>query len=143
MDRQEFIGKLNKIKSLVCISEFGSYRTEYWIENRSDIDLAVIVKPEVTFLDTLEIEDELMELAHKFYNYNKIHLTFILFKDFSGKYARIAVDSENKYIVDNERWYDFQHYVLKYVRNNEKLEKILKVDEQYRYFGRVIDESLL
>ena len=143
MAKVEFLNKLNEINSVVCIAEFGSYRTEYWIKDRSDIDLAVIVKPQISFLDTLDIEDELTELASQYYNYDKIHLTFILFKEFESKFARIAVDSNNKYIVDEEAWYDFQHYVLKFVRNNERLEKILKIDEQYSYFGGVIDESLL
>ena len=95
------------------------------------------------FLDTINIEDEIKEIAKDFYKYEKIHLTFLLFNDFTNKYARIAVDSDNQYILDEERWYDFNHYVLKSVRNNEKLEKTLKVDEQYSYFGGIIDESLL
>ncbi|MDR5585991.1 MULTISPECIES: nucleotidyltransferase domain-containing protein [Clostridium] len=143
MEKVEFLNKLREFNSIVCIAQFGSYGTEYWIRDRSDIDLAVIVKSNISFLDTLDIEEELVELAMEYYNYDKIHLTFILFKEFESKYARIAVDSNNKYIVDEEAWYDFQHYVLKFVRNNERLEKILKIDEQYSYFGGVIDESLL
>lgn len=137
------MNSLKELNSIVCVAEFGSYNTEYWIKDRSDIDLAVIVKSGVTFIDTLDLEDEIIKAAYEYYKYEKIHLTFILFRDFSSKYARIAVDSNKKYIIDEECWYDFQHYVFKYVRLNEKLEKTLKLDEQYYYFGGAIDESLL
>lgn len=143
MNKEEYIKKLKKYREIIALCEFGSYGTKDWIRDRSDIDLLVITKPKVTFLDTFEIEDEIKEIAIEFYKYNKIHLTFLLFSDFSNKYSRIAVDSDNKYILDEERWYDFNHYVLKAVRNNEKLEKTLKIDEQYSYFGGIIDESLL
>lgn len=143
MKETDFLSEIRKIGSVICISEFGSYRTEYWRKDRSDIDLAVIVKPKVLFMDTLDIEDKILELSKDYYKYEDIHLTFILFKDFSSKYARLAVDSNNKYIIDENLWYDFQHYVLKYARNNANFEKMLKIDEQYSYFGGIIDESLL
>ena len=143
MKKDEFLRELQKYKEIIALCEFGSYGTEYWIENRSDIDLIIVVGPNVTFLDTLNIEDEIREIVEGFYKYDKIHLTFLLFNEFSNKYARIAIDSENKYILDEERWYDFNHYVLKAARNNERLEKILKIDEQYSYFGGIVDESLL
>ena len=143
MNKEEFIKKLNKYREIIALCEFGSYGTKDWIKDRSDIDLIIVTKPNVTFLDTFEIEDEIKEIATEFYKYDKIHLTFLLFKDFSNKYARIAVDSDKKYILDEERWYDFNHYVLKSARNNEKLERTLKIDEQYSYFGGIIDESLL
>jgi Nucleotidyltransferase domain. len=138
-----FLNELKKIESIVCIAEFGSYRTEYWNKDISDIDLAVVVKPKVSFMDTLDIEDKIIELSKQYYNYDNIHLTFVLFKDFGSKYARFAVDSNNKYIIDEELWYDFQHYVLKHARNNANFEKVLKIDEQYSYFGGITDESLL
>ena len=141
LEDKKFIDKLKELNSLVCVAQFGSYDTEYWIKDRSDIDLAVVVKPEVTFIDTLDLEDKIIQTAHEYYEYDNIHLTFILFKDFSSKYARFAVDSDKKYIIDDELWYDFQHYVLKYIRLNENLEKTLKIDEQYYYFGGIIDES--
>lgn len=143
MKKDEFLRELQKYKEIIALCEFGSYGTEHWIENRSDIDLLVVVGPKVNFLETLNIEDEIKEVAEEFYKYDKIHLTFLLFNEFSNKYAKIAVDSENKYILNEERWYDFNHYVLKSTRNNEKLEKILRIDEQYSYFGGIIDESLL
>ena len=102
MDKGEFIKAISKHNEIIAICEFGSYGTDDWIKDRSDIDLLVV-----------------------------------------NKYARMAVDSDNKYILKEERWYDFNHYVLKAARNNEKLEKTLKIDEQYSYFGGIIDESIL
>ena len=143
MGESDYLREIKEIDSVICISEFGSYRTEYWNKDRSDIDLAVVVKPKVSFIDTLDIEDEILELSKQYYNYDNIHLTFILFKDFPSKYARFAVDSDIKYIIEENLWYDFQHYVLKYARNNANFERMLKIDEEYSYFGGITDESLL
>lgn len=143
MDKMDFIQQLNKIKGLVAICKFGSHGTEYWIEDRSDIDLAVVVAPEVSFSNTLQIDDKIEDICKKYYNYGNIHLTFIMFKDFPSKFARLAVDSENQYVVDENNWFDFQHYVLKFARQNRQFERMLKIDEQYSYFGGIIDESLL
>ena len=143
LEEAYYLNEIKKIGGVICISEFGSYRTEYWNKDRSDIDLVIVVKPKVSFIDTLDIEDEILELSKQYYNYDNIHLTFVLFKDFPSKYARLAVDSNKKYIIEEEFWYDFQHYVLKYARNNSNFEKMLKIDEQYSYFGGIADESLL
>lgn len=143
MKREEFINELKKIDGIVSVCTFGSYKSEYWIEGRSDIDLAIIVKPKMEFIDTLKIEDSIIKIAEEYYDYDNIHLTFILFNDFAGTFARLAVDSEEQYIVDENNWYDFQHYVLKFARNNREFERRLKIDEQYTYFGGIIDESLL
>ncbi len=44
---------------------------------------------------------------------------------------------------NEEKWYDFNHNVLKYIRINERLNRNLKLDEQFSYFGGIIDESIL
>lgn len=143
MNKTQYIYELKKLNTIISVCEFGSYRTKYWVENRSDIDLAIVLYPNVSFDDTLNIEDKIEELSKEYYRYDNIHLTFIIFNDFANKYARMAVDSDIKYIVNEEKWYDFQHYVLKFARNNREFEKTLKIDEQYFYFGGIIDESLL
>ena len=143
MNKTQYIYELKKLNTIISVCEFGSYRTKYWVENRSDIDLAIVLYPNVSFDDTLNIEDKIEELSKEYYKYDNIHLTFIIFNDFANKYARMAVDSDMKYIVNEEKWYDFQHYVLKFARNNREFEKTLKIDEQYFYFGGIIDESLL
>ncbi|WP_415285484.1 nucleotidyltransferase domain-containing protein [Clostridium perfringens] len=143
MTESDFLEKLKELKNIICVVEFGSFRTESWIKDRSDIDLLVITAPNVTFMDTLEIEDDVLEIAKEFYKYPNIHLTFLLFKDFHSKFAKIAIDSEKKYILNEEKWYDFNHNVLKYIRINERLNRNLKLDEQFSYFGGIIDESIL
>lgn len=143
MDREVLINRVKEIQGIVGVSQFGSYGTEYWIQDRSDIDLAVVTAPNITYLDTLNIEDKLLPIFQDFYEYKDIHLTFILFSDFHCKYARMAADSDNIFIIDEDRWFDFQHYVLKFARNNREFEKRLKIDEQYTYFGGIIDESIL
>ena len=133
MTESDFLEKLKKLKNIICVVEFGSFRTEAWIKDRSDIDLLVITAPNVTFMDTLEIEDDVLEIAREFYKYPNIH----------SKFAKIAIDSEKKYILNEEKWYDFNHNVLKYIRINERLNRNLKLDEQFSYFGGIIDESIL
>lgn len=143
MIASQIMNILKNIDGVVAVAEFGSYGTEYWIKDRSDIDLAVVVGPNISYMDTLNMEDRLLSVFEEYYNYNKIHLTFILFKEFASKYARMAVDADSTFIVNDNRWFDFQHYVLKYARNNHEFERMLKIDEQYTYFGGVIDESIL
>ncbi|WP_415281511.1 nucleotidyltransferase domain-containing protein [Clostridium perfringens] len=65
------------MKSIIYVVEFGSFRTEAWIKDRSDIDLLVITAANVTFMDTIEIEDEILDITKEFYNYSYIHLIFI------------------------------------------------------------------
>lgn len=143
MNKSEFISKLKDINGLVCLCQFGSYGTKFWIRDRSDIDVIAIMGPNVKYIDTLDIEDIIEELLKNYYGYDNIHITFVLFNEFSSKYARMAIDSSIQYIVDENGWFDFQHYVLKYIRNNEQFERTLKIDEQYSYFGGIVDESLL
>lgn len=142
MNIGELIEKLKSINGLVAICEFGSYGSEYWLEGKSDIDLITVVGSEISYMDTLDIEELLLPIISEYYNYSNIHLTFILFNDFYNKFARIAIDSKNIIIVRDD-WFDFQHYVLKYIRNNSWLERTLKIDEQYTYFGGIIDDSVL
>ena len=143
MNKVEFINSLKNINGIVSVCRFGSYGAKEWIRDRSDIDLAVVVGPNVNFMDTINIEDEVNTLCIDFYKYDKIHLTFVHYSDFYNKFARIAVDSDEQYIVNDDLWFDFMHYVLKYARNNRDFEKTLKIDEQYSYFGGIIDESIL
>lgn len=143
MSKDKFIEKLRRINNIIAVCKFGSHGTEYWIQGRSDIDIAVVVNSSVSFMDTMKIEDELVDIIKEYYSYDNIHLTFIFFRDFASKYSRMAIDSNEIYIVEENNWYDFQHYVLKYARVNENFEKVLKIDEQYTYFGGIIDESLL
>lgn len=144
MNKEKFKKNLESMDhELISVIQFGSYGTCDWVKGRSDIDIAIVLQPKVTFEDTLNMEDNLEDLLKKYYSYDKIHITFIFFKDFASKFARIAVESDEKIIIDECRWYDFQHYVLQYARKNRDFERMLKIDEQYTYFGGIIDESIL
>ena len=143
MDRESLLNNLKTINGIVAVSLFGSYGSEFWIKDRSDIDIAVVLAPEVSFMNTLDMEDVIMPIFQDYFSYDNIHLTFIFWIDFPSKYARMATDSQEVYVVDENLWYDFKHYVCKYARNNREFERRLKIDEQFTYFGGIIDESLL
>ncbi|MDV5105935.1 nucleotidyltransferase domain-containing protein [Clostridium perfringens] len=49
MTEADFLEKLKKLKSIICVVEFGSFRTEAWIKDRSDIDLLVITSTKCNF----------------------------------------------------------------------------------------------
>lgn len=46
----------------------------------------------------MNIEDEIKEIAKDFYKYDKIHLNFLLFNDFTNKYDNYkTIKKEAKY----------------------------------------------
>ena len=97
------------------------------------------------FIDTLKIEDSIIKVAEEYYDYDNIHLTFILFNDFAGTFARLAVDSEEQYIsqkfekeipmtewgrIDQEKITDY-----KIVDDYNELLEILSRGEYYIIWG--------
>lgn len=108
MNINELVDKLKTINWLVAICEFGSYGSEYLLEGKSDIDLIVIVGSEISYINTLDIEELVLPILSDYYNYPNIHLTFILFNDFHSKFSRMSIDSA-KIIIIRDDWFDFQH----------------------------------
>ncbi|PRR81779.1 nucleotidyltransferase domain-containing protein [Clostridium vincentii] len=47
---------------IISVIQFGSYGTCDWVKDRSDIDVAIVVQPKITFEDTLNMEDNLEDL---------------------------------------------------------------------------------
>jgi len=43
MEKRILIDKLNEIKGIVAVSQFGSYGTEFWVKDRSDIDIDILM----------------------------------------------------------------------------------------------------
>ncbi|MCT4662915.1 MAG: nucleotidyltransferase domain-containing protein [Tissierellales bacterium] len=134
---------IESISGIVAILQFGSYGTDDWIEGRSDIDFLVLMAPRFEYEETLDIEDDLETLLMDYYDYDDIHISFVLYKDYGSKYARILTDSDQTFIIDDKNWFDFQHYVFKYARINNNFEQRLIEDEKYTYFGRDVDDALL
>ena len=49
MDKGEFIKAISKHNEIIAICEFGSYGTDDWIKDRSDIDLLVVLHRKLLF----------------------------------------------------------------------------------------------
>jgi len=120
--------KIKNKDNIIALALFGSYNTEAWIKNKSDIDVLVLLdeKREVSF--EFQLEDELTPTLEEFFDYNNIHLTFLYISEFESSLARCYVDSKDKIIIDCNREIDFRLYVNKYLRNNEWLDSLIKED---------------
>ena len=114
--------------NIIALALFGSYNTEAWIKNKSDIDVLILLneKRDVSF--EFELEDELIPSLEKFFKYNNIHLIFLYINEFDSYLARCYIDSKDKIIIDYNREIDFRLYVNKYLRNNEWLDYLIKED---------------
>lgn len=112
---------IGKRDNLIALCLFGSYGTKYWIEGKSDIDILVLMKKRDDVMDEFDLEDELEPILKSYFEYDKIHLTFINMKDFDSIFARQYIDSEDKLIIDEFKEIDFRLYVNKFMRENENL----------------------
>lgn len=120
--------KINNIENIVSICVFGSYNSEFWNENRSDIDILILLNKNIGIEFESKIEDELTSKLQKFFEFDNIHITFLYINEFDSEIADSYILSNNKLILDFEREIDFRMYVNKYHRNNEWLENIIKED---------------
>lgn len=120
--------KIEKIDNLISLAIFGSYRTEYWKEGRSDIDILVLMEKRNNVMDEFDLEEKLDPILRLYFEYDKIHLTFINIKDYDTVFARQYLDSNDKLIINDFKEIDFRLYVNKYLRNNEWLIKREKTD---------------
>ena len=93
--------KIKNKDNIIALALFGSYNTEAWIKNKSDIDVLVLLdeKREVSF--EFQLEDELTPTLEEFFDYNNIHLTFLYISEFESSLARCYVDSKDKIIIFN------------------------------------------
>lgn len=122
--------------NIIALALFGSYNTEAWIKNKSDIDVLILLneKRDVSF--EFELEDELIPSLEEFFKYNNIHLTFLYINEFDSSLARCYIDSQDKIIIDYNREIDFRLYVNKYLRNNEWLDSLIKEDTKLLRRGK-------
>lgn len=127
-------------KNIISMAIIGSYNTEYWRVNRSDIDILILLDKKIDVSIEFDLEDELIPMLQKYFNYNNIHLTFLYMKDFEHPLALEYIKSNDKLVFDKEREVDFRLYVNKYRRNNQWLEDLIKRDIKER---SSINDSIL
>ncbi len=128
--------KIEKIDNLISLATFGSYETKYWRMGKSDIDILVLMEKREDVMDEFDLEETLMPILESYFEYDKIHLTFINMKDYDSVFARQYLDSNDKLIMNEFKEIDFRLYVNKYLRENEwlrkKIEKDIKLMEEYK-----------
>lgn len=122
--------KINNKDNIIALALFGSYNTEHWIKNRSDIDILVLLNERKGISFEFELEDELVPLLEEVYQYDNIQLTFLYLNEFDSPFAKCYIDSKDKLILDVNKEIDFRLYVNKYLRNNEWLNSMLKKDTE-------------
>lgn len=119
-------------KNIISMAIIGSYNTKYWRVNRSDIDILILLDKKIDVSIEFDLEDELIPMLQKYFNYNNIHLTFLYMKDFENPLALEYIKSNDKLVFDKEKEIDFRLYVNKYRRNNQWLEDLIKRDIKER-----------
>lgn len=119
-------------KNIISMAIIGSYNTEYWRANRSDIDILVLLNKKTDVSIEFDLEDELIPVLEKYFNYNNIHLTFLYINDFEHQLALEYIKSNDKLVLNNEKEIDFRLYINKYRRNNQWLEDLIKRDIKER-----------
>ena len=120
--------KLKNIENLISLAVFGSYGTRYWINNKSDIDILVLMESRVDITDEFELEEKLEPILKEYFEYDEIHFTFINMRDYDSIFARQYIDSHDKLIINKFKEIDFILYVNKYLRNNDWLIRKEKED---------------
>ena len=120
--------KIANKDNIIALCVFGSYNTDFWMENRSDIDILALLNERRGISFEFELEDELNPKLEEFFSYKNIHITFLYLNEFDSNLAEKYIESTNKLVIDIEKEIDFRLYVNKYLRNNEWLDRILKED---------------
>lgn len=133
--------RLKKVNNLISLAIFGSYGTKYWILEKSDIDILVLIEKRESIMDELDLEEILEPLLKEYFQYEKIHLTFINMMDYDNIFARQYIDSKDKIILDELKEIDFRLYVNKFLRENSWLRDRIKRDTKHMEENH--DRSLL
>ena len=120
--------RIKNIDNLIALAVFGSYETRYWVENKSDIDILVLMEKREDIMDEFDLEDILEPILKEYFEYDNVHFTFISMKDYDSIFARQYIDSTDKLVVDEFKEIDFRLYVNKYLRENQWLFERIKKD---------------
>lgn len=114
--------------NILYISQFGSYGTDEWVKNISDIDIGVVVNS-LENLD-FELEDKLIAYFKKVYDYDIINITIVKY-DLEDKLTRNILCGKTLYSKLNEK--DIKRLCLyiertvQYQRNYYELGKLEKL----------------
>lgn len=108
-----------KYDEIISIAVIGSYNTDYWKRNISDIDILILLKSKRRVEFEFELEDDLLPQFREFFSYGDVHITFLYMNEFNTDFAEEYIKSNNKVIYDFEKEIDFRMYVNKYLRNSE------------------------
>ncbi|SFD26641.1 nucleotidyltransferase domain-containing protein [Clostridium uliginosum] len=128
--------KIDDTDNIIALAVFGSYNTENWLENRSDIDILILLKEKRGVEFEFKLEDELLSKLEDFFSYNNMHITFLYLNEFDSDLAKCYIESKNKIILDFNKEIDFRLYVNKYLRNNEWLNKLIRHDTELLNGGK-------
>ncbi|WP_242863107.1 nucleotidyltransferase domain-containing protein [Clostridium botulinum] len=128
--------KISNIDNVIALATFGSYNTENFIKNRSDIDILILLNEKRGIEFEFKLEDELLTKLEEFFSYDNIHITFLYLNEFDSELAICYIKSNDKLILDLNREIDFRLYVNKYLRNNEWLSNLIKYDTELLNGGR-------
>ncbi|MGN2337039.1 nucleotidyltransferase domain-containing protein [Clostridium cagae] len=122
--------KIDDTDNIIALAVFGSYNTENFIENRSDIDILILLNERRGVEFEFKLEDKLLSKLEDFFSYDNIHITFLYLNEFDSDLAKCYIESKNKIILDFNKEIDFRLYVNKYLRNNEWLNELIKHDTE-------------
>lgn len=119
MEKEDIKGlKIDDTDNIIALAVFGSYNTENFIKNRSDIDILILLNERRWIEFEFKLEDELLSKLEDFFSYDNIHITFLYLNEFDSDLAKCYIESKNKIILDFNKEIDFRLYVNKYLRNN-------------------------
>lgn len=119
-------------ENVISLTLFGSYNTEYWNENRSDIDILVLMKYSDFGLE-YKVEEYYRPILAQYFAFEDIHFTFIALNSFDSVFGDIYIDFQDKIIFDMEKHYDFLMYINKFYRVNENLINLVRKDWESKY----------
>lgn len=92
--------KIESKENIIALAIFGRYNTESWIENRSDIDILILLNEKRGIEFEFKLEDYLLPNLEEFFSYSNIHLTFLYLNEFDSNLAKCYIESKNKLVLD-------------------------------------------
>ncbi|SFA79846.1 HepT-like ribonuclease domain-containing protein [Clostridium frigidicarnis] len=111
-----------KLIDVIAIGVFGSYHEKAFDKNRSDIDIMILLSKSLEVDEEFEIEDYLQSILPKYFSHDNIHYTFI--NGFNYPFSELLLISNNKIILNEEKYLDYVLGYATFKRDRENLEII-------------------